>query len=97
MYNLRAQIYLKSINQKVILLNGHFRPSGGLMSRRAMTIYSPEGAPILVWDGVLGAEDGKILDGAVDFRRIQAASDEKIQFAPHRLVGNYAEYRKLRA
>ncbi len=69
------------------------------MSRRAMTIQSLEDAPVLVWDGVLGAEERKILDGAVDvdFRWIRAGGDDKIQFAPHRLVRNYAEYRKLKA
>jgi hypothetical protein len=70
------------------------------MLRHTMPIHPPEMAPAaLAWNRNLGAEARQTADRAIaaDLLFIREARPAKIQFAPHRLVGSYAEYRKLNA
>ncbi len=60
--------------------------------------HSSEIEPVLAWNRSSNAETHHTLGRAVaDLLFTREARQGKIQFAPHRLVGSYAEYRKLNA
>ena len=69
------------------------------MWRHAMPIHPSEMASILVCDRSSGAEAYQPPNRAVaaELLFVREARQAKIRFAPHRLVGSYAEYRKLTA
>ncbi len=63
----------------------------------AMRFIHLKSRPLLSGDMNLEARQSLDRAAAAALLSIRQARPAKIQFVPHRLVGNYAEYRKLNA
>jgi hypothetical protein len=63
------------------------------MSHQALTIFSREAASVAACSDKWSPR----VREPVNLLFLRAARNAKVQFAPHRLVGNYADYRRLDA